>query len=64
MSTADDRVWRDSRAIVAVKPREPFARYFKAAADELARRRERKRGDKGGSDGSPVRERNRIEIRA
>jgi hypothetical protein len=46
-----DRVWQDGGTIVAVKPREPFLRYFRAA-DELAQRREKKRGVKSGSDGA------------
>ena len=40
-----DRVWQDVGTIVAVKPREAFLRYFQAA-DELARRRDKKRGVK------------------
>ena len=35
-----DRVWQDKGVVVAVKPREPFMRDFKAA-DELAQRRTR-----------------------
>ena len=58
-----DRVWQDGGTIVAVKPREPFLRYFQTT-DELARRREKKRGVKGGSDGSSTRERHLIEVRA
>ena len=50
-----DRVWQDGGTIVAVKPREAFLRYFEAA-DELARRRERKRGVKSGSDGTRTRD--------
>jgi len=38
-------------------------RYFQTT-DELARRREKKRGVKGGSDGSSTRERHLIEVRA
>jgi hypothetical protein len=38
-----------------VKPREAFLRYFQTA-DELARRREKKRGVKSGSDGTRTRD--------
>ena len=58
-----DRVWQDGGRIVAVKPREAFLRYFQTA-EELARRRAKKRGVKGGSDGASTRLRHRIEIRA
>jgi hypothetical protein len=57
-----DRVWQDGGTIVALKPREPFLRHFQTA-DELAKRRAKKRGVKSGSDGSSTRERHRIEIR-
>jgi hypothetical protein len=50
-----DRVWQDGGTIVAVKPREAFLRYFQMA-DELARRREKKRGVKSGSDGTRTRD--------
>ena len=55
LATLFDRVWQDGGTIVAVKPREAFLRYFKAA-DELARRREKKRGVKSGSDGTRTRD--------
>jgi hypothetical protein len=43
-----DRVWQDEGRIVAVKPREPFLRYFQLA-DEVARLRTGvNRGSKGG----------------
>ena len=42
-----DRVWQDEGRIVAVKPREPFLRYFKLA-DEVAQLRT---GDNRGSNG-------------
>jgi chromatin segregation and condensation protein Rec8/ScpA/Scc1 (kleisin family) len=42
-----DRVWQDEGQIVAVKPREPFLRYFQLA-DEVAQLRT---GDNGGSKG-------------
>ncbi len=43
-----DRVWQDEGQIVAVKPREPFLRYFKLA-DEVAQLRTGvNRGSKGG----------------
>jgi hypothetical protein len=44
------RVWQDKGLVVAVKPREPFMRYFKAA-DELAQRRARNSAVISGSDG-------------
>ena len=50
LATLFDRIWQDGGTIVAVKPREAFLRYFRAA-DELARRRDKKRGVKSGSDG-------------
>ena len=50
-----ERVWQDGGTIVAVKPREAFLRYFEAA-DELARRREKNRGVKSGSDGTRTRD--------
>jgi hypothetical protein len=52
IATLFERVWQDGGAIVALKPREAFLRYFQTA-DELARRREKKRGVKSGSDGTP-----------
>jgi hypothetical protein len=55
ISTLFDRVWQDGGTIVAVKPREAFLRYFQTA-DELARRREKKRGVKSGSDGTRTRD--------
>ena len=54
-STLFDRVWQDGGTIVAVKPREAFLRYFQTA-DELARRRQKKRGVKSGSDGTRTRD--------
>ncbi len=62
LATLFDRVWQDGGTIVAVKPREAFLRYFQTA-DEAARRRERKRGVKSGSDGARTRVRHLIEIR-
>jgi hypothetical protein len=55
LATLFDRVWQDRGTIVAVKPREAFSRYF-TTADELARRREKKRGVKSGSDGTRTRD--------
>ena len=55
LATLFDRVWQDGGTIVAVKPREPFLRYFQTA-DELARRRQKKRGAKSGSDGTRTRD--------
>ena len=55
LATLFDRVWQDGGAIVAVKPREAFLRYFQTA-DELARRRHKKRGVKSGSDGTRTRD--------
>ena len=50
VATLFDRVWQDGGTIVAVKPREPFLRYFQTA-DELAKRRTNRRGVESGSDG-------------
>jgi Recombinase/Recombinase zinc beta ribbon domain len=55
LATVFDRVWQDGGTIVAVKPREAFLRYFRTA-DELACRREKKRGVKSGSDGTRTRD--------
>ena len=55
LATLFDRVWQDAGTIVAVKPREAFLRYFQAA-DEMAWRREKKRGVKSGSDGTRTRD--------
>ena len=55
LATLFDRVWQDGGTIVAVKPREAFLRHFQTA-DELARRREKKRGVKSGSDGTRTRD--------
>ncbi len=55
LATLFDRVWQDGGTIVAVKPREAFLRYFQTA-DELARRREKRRGVKSGSDGTRTRD--------
>jgi hypothetical protein len=55
LATLFECVWQDGGTIVAVKAREPFLRYFRTA-DELARRRERKRGVKSGSDGTRTRD--------
>jgi hypothetical protein len=55
LATLFDRVWQDGGTIVAVKPREAFLRYLQAA-DELARRREKKCGVKSGSDGTRTRD--------
>src|SRR5438093_8010537 len=54
LATLFDRVWQDGGTIVAVKPREAFLRYFQTA-DELARRRAKKRGVRSGSDGTRTR---------
>ena len=53
--TLFDRIWQEGGAIVAVKPRESFVRYFKTA-DELTRRRRRKSGAESGSDGTRTRD--------
>jgi hypothetical protein len=55
LATLFDRVWQEGGTIIAVKPREAFLRYFQAA-DELARRREKKRGVKSGSDRTRTRD--------
>ena len=57
-----DRIWQDGGHIVAVKPRPPFVRYFKTAERHISRR-ESRRGDKSGSDGTRTCERHPIEIR-
>jgi hypothetical protein len=57
-----DRVWQDEGKIVAVRPREPFLRYFKAAVN-LAGAGGTEAGFNSGSDGTRTRERNPIEIR-
>jgi len=46
-----DPIWQDGCTIVAIKPREPFLRYFQTA-DELAKRWAKKRGVENGSDDS------------
>ena len=55
LATLFDRVWQDGGTIVAVKPREAFLRYFRAA-DELTSGREKKRGVISGSDGTRTRD--------
>ena len=50
-----DRVWEDEGKIVAVKPREPFLRYFRAAKD-LARSDDTEAGFNSGSDGTRTRD--------
>src|SRR6266487_774337 len=55
LATLFDRVWQDGGTIVAVKPREAFLCYFQTD-DELALRRETKRGVKSGSDGTRTRD--------
>jgi site-specific DNA recombinase len=50
LATLFDKVWQDDGAIIAVKPRTPFLRYFQMA-DDLSRRRPMRRGDKRGRDG-------------
>ncbi|MBA3736756.1 MAG: hypothetical protein H0W90_16460 [Actinobacteria bacterium] len=62
VATLFDQIWQDGGTIVAVKPREPFVRYFQTA-DELAKRRATRRGVESGSDGASTRERHHIEIR-
>jgi hypothetical protein len=44
LATLFDKVWQNDGAVTAVKPRTPFLRYFQAA-DELSRRRARRRGE-------------------
>ena len=46
-----DRVWEDDGKIVAVRPREPFLRYFKAAAN-LPGAGVHRAGFNSGSDGA------------
>jgi Recombinase zinc beta ribbon domain len=55
VATLIDTVWQDKGIVVAVKPREPFMRYFKAA-DELALRRARNSAVISGSDGTRTRD--------
>jgi hypothetical protein len=55
VATLIDAVWQDQGVAVAVKPREPFVRYFKTA-DELAQRRARNRAVISGSDGTRTRD--------
>ena len=55
IATLFDRVWQDGGTIVAVKPSEPFLRYFQSA-DELAKRRAKRRGVESGSDGTRTRD--------
>jgi hypothetical protein len=50
-----ERIWEHGGAIVAVKPRAPFARYFDAA-ETLRRRHHARGGAKGGSDGTRTRD--------
>jgi hypothetical protein len=58
-----DRVWQDEGRIVAVKPREPFLCYFKAA-ENLAGADGTEAGFNNGSDGGQTPSGHRIEIRA
>jgi hypothetical protein len=51
-----DRVWQDEGQIVAVKPREPFLRYFKLA-DEVAQLRTGGNGGSKGGGGQPRKKR-------
>jgi site-specific DNA recombinase len=50
-----DRVWQDGGIIVAVTPREPFARYF-AATTDTRRAQASAAGVKSGSDGTRTRD--------
>ncbi len=50
-----EHVWQDGGAIVAVTPREPFARYFTAAARTRSGARNGS-GVKDGSDGTRTRD--------
>ena len=54
ISTLLDRVWQDGGNIVAVRPRQPFVRYFKTM-QRLNTPRSR-RGVKSGSDGTRTRD--------
>jgi len=62
VATLIETVWQDNGVVVAVKPRDPFLRYFKGA-DELAQRRARNRAAISGSDGTRTRDCHPIEIR-
>jgi hypothetical protein len=50
-----DRVWQDEGQIVAVKPREPFRRYFETA-ENLGGTRDTEAGVNSGSDGTRTRD--------
>ena len=54
ISTLLDRVWQDEGRIVAVRPRKPFVRYFRTMQRLNTPRR--RRGVKGGSDGTRTRD--------
>src|SRR6266545_7741795 len=54
ISTLLDRVWQDGGNIVAVRPRQPFVRYFKTM--QRLNTPPSRRGVKGGSDGTRTRD--------
>ena len=61
ISTLLDRVWQDGGTIVAVRPRQPFVRYFRTM--QRLNTPPKRRGVKGGSDGGQTLVRHPIEIR-
>src|SRR6266542_2274423 len=54
ISTLLDRVWQDEGNVVAVRPRQPFVRYFKTM--QRLNTPPSRRGVKGGSDGTRTRD--------
>ena len=61
ISTLLDRVSQDGGRIVAVRPRQPFVRYFRTM--QRLTTPPRRRGVNSGSDGGQTRVRHPIEIR-
>ena len=55
LASVFDRVWQDGGTIIAVTPREPFARYFSAAAGRWPGAAEES-SVKHGSDGTRTRD--------
>jgi hypothetical protein len=54
IATLLERVWQDEGHIVAVRPRKPFVRYFRTMG--RLNTPPRRRGVKGGSDGTRTRD--------
>ncbi|MGD0713273.1 MAG: hypothetical protein ABSB24_03690 [Gaiellaceae bacterium] len=61
IATLLDRVWQDGGRIVAARPRQAFARYFRTM--QRLNTPPSRRGVKGGSDGTQPLVRHPIEIR-